>query len=274
MKFPFALLLFLFLSQILAQSSGPPEGIYFSVDLRAGLTGGAESDSPGSLFLVGRTSPDLEQDVGIVGSVFGLYRKFIGDNLPIAVDPGDLDFHVGFKKFFSRRSSKQRVGMRFEGGLKWMRTELGTPVPFVSRGDQAFTPFAELLQQFGIEMEGEAHILGPRGGMFLDLHLNETDHFVYVGTSFGLVNLGLEYDVLSEHLPLASSTDDSAWVAMFQYDVGLGIQLRERLGLKAGYQFSTFQDAFMATPFAGTIEAAPSNRHTLRVSFVHWFRRK
>ena len=274
MKFFFALLLSLLFNSAFAEGEEPPEGLYFSVDLRAGLAGGSENVPPGNLFLVGRTSPDFEQKVGIVGSVFGLYRKFIGDNLPVAVDPEDLDFHVGFKKFFSRPTSKRRVAMRFEGGLKLMRTELGAPVPFIPSEDQAFTSFAELLQQFEIEMEGDAHIFGPRGGIFLDLHLNESDHFVYLGTSFGVVNLGLEYNVHSDRLPLASSTDDSAWISIFQYDAGLGIQLRERLGLKLGYQFAAFQDTLMATPFAGTVEAAPSNRHTLRISFVHWFRKE
>ena len=274
MKFFFALFLVLLFHPLSAQSAGPPEGIYFSADLRAGLTGGARDDSQGGLFLVGKTSSGLRKDVGIVGSVFGLYRRFIGDNLPVTIDPGDLDFHVGFKKIFSSPAAKQRVGMRFEGGLKWMRTELGTPVPFLSREELSSTSFSEFLQQFEINIEGEAHIFGPRGGMFLDLRLYETDHFVYVGTSFGLVNLGLEYDVHSDRLPLTASTDDSAWISMFQYDAGLGIQLRERLGLKLGYQFATFQDALMATPFAGTIEASPNNRHTLRISFVHWFRRK
>ncbi len=280
MKFSYFVLMALLFAPVFAQSNEPPEGFYFSMGFHTPpMSGKSNPDSEGRVFLVGEISPLAATEFGVANSKFGLSETREGGNAPIAMNLNDLDFNIGFKRLSSKVGlNDRRIGLRIEGGVKWLRTNLGIPTPIGEGLEVAPMFIEELFEELEIKMNGRASMLGVRGGVFVDWHLTNSDHFVYLGTSLGLVNLGLEYTIHApDPLLSAFSTEDSGLTSMLQYDAGMGFQLGKRLGLKVGYEFSKFKGAGLVTPFSlalGKVDVTPTNRHTVKISLLHWFRRR
>ena len=280
MKLSTLALVSLLFAPVFAQSNEPPDGLYFSVDFHTPpISGRSNPGSSERVFLVGKINPLVARELGIVNSEFGIAETREGGNAPIAINLNDLDFNVGFKKLTRGFGSERRIGFRFEGGIKWLRADLGVPLPStIEEFESGPISVEEFLEELDIGIEGRTSMIGVRGGAFLDLHLNNSDHFVYLGASLGLVNMGLEYTIHApDPLLPAFNTEDSSLTSMFQYDAGMGFQLGKRLALKVGYEFSKFKGARLITPFSlvlDKIEVAPTNRHTVKISLLHWFRRR
>ena len=279
MKFSTLALMSLFFTSVFAQSSEPPKGLYFSMDFHTPpMSGRSNPGSEERVFLVGKINPLVARELGIVNSAFDISETYRGGNAPVAINLNDLDFNVGFKKLSSGFGGR-RMGFRFEGGIKWLRADLGVPLPpTIEEFESAPISVEEFLEELDIGIEGRSNMIGVRGGAFLDLHLNDSDHFVYLGTSLGLMNMGLEYNIQTpDPLFPTFTTEDSSLTSVFQYDAGVGFQLGKHLALKVGYEFSKFKGARLITPFSlalDKIEVTPTNRHTLKISLLHWFRRR
>ena len=239
-----------------------PQGIYFSGSVHLGPMSATRQESPlgERLFLVGNLEPQTALDG------FG-----INEERADGINWGELEFNVGYKSFYG---DQRTVGIRYQAGVKLVNADLGEVVS--SDGSAARMldlPLEEVLEFLQIEMGGDSRMVGPYGGAFLDFHFGDAGHFVYVGSSFGLINLGVDYGIRSGFSPVEISVESSDWIRVFKHEVGWGFQMTDSLALNFGYEFSTFGQAGLSLPHGDT-KAVPTDRHNFKLSLFHWWRRK
>ncbi len=252
----------------------PPKGIYFSGAIHLGPMTARPSNLPANerLFLVGSPIPqDGLGEMGDFNPKIGITEKASDPGNMSTINWGELEFNVGHKTFPGRQ---RRVGIRTQGGIKWIRAALGGLTYQENETAEVLAfPVEEFLDLLQIEMGGTARMFGPHGGVFLDFHFDDAGHFIYAGSSFGLVNLNVEYNIRTQLLPFDLSTQDSNWVSVFKHEMGVGFQLNKRLALKVGYEFSKFGTTeLFSGPDKGLV--TPTGRHNFKLSLLHWFRRK
>ena len=176
---------------------------------------------------------------------------------------GDLGGSIGYQWALSNG-----VSVRAEGGYRWMRFDLDNPV--YSRVDFAPISLDELngLVQFS----GTAEARGFRGGAFLDLHLGDTGSFIYVGSSYGLMNVAAQYDLAIGSQ--VAALDDNNSTNMFNHEVGVVINLRGGAGLRIGYELTQFSQIDLTTAGGGALAVMPGNRQMVKIGLINFFRRR
>lgn len=226
--------------------------------------------------MIGTAGPQIASELEAVNTQVGIYENLIGSTggSSTTINYRELEFNAGFKTF---PGDQRSVGVRYEGGVKWIRAQLGnlTELGGVEEALE-LPPLEEFFDFFRIEMGGNARMIGPHGGVFLDFHPNDSDHFIYVGSSYGLVKLGVDYSIRigpSFGSDGVFSSSDSNWIPILKHEVGMGLQVTKDLALKVGYELSTFGTTELMTGL-DKIQVAPTNRHNFKISLLHWFRRR
>ena len=175
-----------------------------------------------------------------------------------------LDFNVGRKVSFG-----EEVNFRYEGGLRWMSFNPGELT--YTRFD--FAPIDLETINENASLDADSLVIGPRMGGYLDIRLPGVDeNYLYLGYSVGLMRVQAEYDlnILSFH----RSVDDVDWSPLIQYEVGILSQLKEKLAVKFGYEFSRQSTVEFTMNDGSDVVIQPGGRHFLKLTVMHWYRRK
>ena len=223
--------------------SNPDGGLYISIDFGSRRVG----EDPTNSF-------NADADEGVRAGTVPINNRGVF---------GDLGASVGYQGAISNR-----ISLRAEGGLRWMRFDLDNPT--YSRVDFAPVPL-DLINQM-VQFEGTAEARGFRVGTFLDFHYGNSGSFVYVGSSYGLVNMSAQYNLTVG--PEGSTLNDSHYINMKPgFEAGTVIRFG-RTGLRIGYELTRFGQVDLTTAGGSALTVLPGNRHMVKVGLFHFFRRR
>ncbi len=176
---------------------------------------------------------------------------------------GDMAASMGYQAAISGGAS-----FRVEGGYRYMRFDLDNPS--YTRFD--FAPISlDQLNQL-VEFSGTAEASGFRGGAFLDLHLGDSGSFIYVGSTYGLLNVAAQYDLAIGSQ--GASLDDNNNASVMTGEVGTVIRFGGRTGLRIGYELTRFGQVDLTTTDGSALAVTPGNRHMVKIGLFHFFRRR
>ncbi len=218
-------------------------GLYIAADLGPHLLG----EDPANNFSVNAAEGVREGDIPLENQ--GIF--------------GDYAVNMGFQRALSGA-----VGLRFEGGYRWMSFDLGHPT--YSRVDFAPIPLEQVNQL--VALEGTANLSGPRAGVFLDFGLGDSGSFMYVGSSIGFTQVAAQYDMALGSL--SSMMDDQARTTTLSAEAGAVLRLGGRLGLRIGYEWLRINEVDLMTTGGSGVNVMPGDRHTVKVGIFHFFRRR
>ena len=170
---------------------------------------------------------------------------------------GDLGAGLGYYKVLS-----DSIRVRLEGGLRWMRFKLDNPT--YSHVDFAVPISANQVNALA-DFKGTADAIGFRGGAFVDFKKlsGRWNSFIYLGSSYGLVDMKAGFDSIGPSLNGGDSTNFIT--AEFGVDAG---------GFRLGYEFTRFGEANLAMTGGSALNITPGNRHIVKCGILSFFKIK
>ena len=182
----------------------------------------------------------------------------IAGNIPAKYQRDLNQFGVGMGL---RKVLTDKVGIRYQGGYKWMRLSFNDSVDYSS---MEFAPVASTL-------DGSLNTEGPHGGVFFDFQLGDFDDFFYVGSSVGYVKARNKYAFSGAYDATLDATD---WTRMYSLEAGFIFRMGKRSGLRMAYELSRLNALDYTTSRGSNLAFNLSNTHTFKMGFVHFFRKR
>ncbi len=176
---------------------------------------------------------------------------------------GDLEVSLGL-----RQALGGRLNIRYQASLKWIQFDFGDLA--YDNFDFAPIPLDEANRLASVD--GLFNMTNPHGGAFLDVELGNSGNFVYVGSSVGLVKAEAQYQL--EIGSFTASMDDADWAKMVSWEAGAIFKLGKRTGLRLTFNTTRVGNFDLTTKSGSSLNFRPHHIHSVRVGFIHFFRRR
>ncbi len=202
----------------------------------------------GQFFFPSHLNPQINFTVGnnIAGNIPAEYQR----------DLNQFGVGMGLRKVLT-----EKMGIRYQGGYKWMRLSFNDSVDY---GSMEFAPATSTL-------DGTLNTEGPHGGVFLDFQLGDSDDFFYVGSSVGYVKARNRYSYFGTHDATLDATDRTR---MHSFETGFIFRMGRRTGFRMAYELSRLNSLEYTTTSGSNLAFNLSNTHTFKMGFVHFFRKR
>ena len=124
-----------------------------------------------------------------------------------------------------------------------------------------------------VKLDGDQNSWGPQIGGYLDFALGEdSDNFLYLGTSVAWLDTQLSYDL--NILGFDTSLDDSDRVRAHSYEAGAIVGLTDTTNLQLAYELTEIDASSFMTDRGSVLDVRKFKRHTFKVGLIHWVKRK
>ena len=204
-------------------------------------------------------SIELGVGEGLNGNVIAVDGDDVREGMMSVSNRGifsDLGAGLGYYKVLS-----DSIRVRLEGGLRWMRFKLDNPT--YSHVDFAVPISVDQVNELA-DFKGTADAIGFRGGAFVDFLIGARGHsFIYLGSSYGLVDMKAGFDSIGSSL----NSGDSTNFISAEFGINLG-------GFRFGYEFTRFGEANLAMTGGSALNITPGNRHIVKCGILSFFKIK
>ena len=229
----------------------------------------AEGKGSGGIYLAGRMDPlrigswFSENNPNFVVANGDMIRS---GHVELGADPF---FHMG-AAIGHRMPLTRNVSFRAEYGVSKMRWTMDSAV--YDRFD--FDQSVDLATvNASIKLDGDQNSWGPHIGGYLDFALGEdSDKFIYLGTSVAWLNTDLSYNL--NILDFDTSLDDMDMVRAHSYEAGAIVGLTDTTSLQLAYEWTQLDASSFMTNRGSTLDIRKFNRHTFKLGFIHWVSRR